>query len=229
MEITRSFDGGLNTDDAPEVIPQGDFTSAVNLVSSKAANGRFGARELVRGTTLLSNDVNLLIENFTNDLNGWENKIGAAGSASIELLSEGVLTNRTTVIGSGDIVITGSAVPVTYDSIVRARMEASVSVNSVKFMYRRGGSGSYTVLKTTTVGVQPSYSLIETVQDTPKGQLLEIYLLRATDDVPIVFGTGNGGGYTGFGGSGNPYQVNINNANDLYINIRVLSNQFVPV
>jgi hypothetical protein len=228
MELIKGFEGGLNTDDAVEILPPEDYTYALNLVVGRTGVNKNGLVELIRGTRTLNTNRSININNsgFINNLDGWINKatVSLAGDAalSIGMNSPSLILGEIVNI-SGDAALsissTGDLTALTgFDVNIQAQYYSAGPV-SFKFFYRIDG-GSWTLLSTTAISGS-GYTSASTINDVNNGSFVEIGVLT-TSDASIGFGASlsSSGTFTGFDGQGDPFGDSVTGNTTFYVRVQ---------
>ena len=207
MEINKPLSGGLNTDDAFEVIPPEDYFDAANLVVGRSNKNKNGLGELMMGTNSLSSYVPLPFENekLDSSLDGWTNKIvlQMSGSSNMSL----AVANATMIAGTIANISGASSMNITHVANLTVNAGYSVDVQikgssatayAVRVYYDIGGGwvqlGSQGVLTT-------SYAVRGTLPTLQHGQTVKIGITDDTD-TDLAFGASfsPSGSFVGFNG-----------------------------
>jgi len=229
MELTKSFNGGLNTDDAFEVISPEDYHVAENVMSGRATKGKNGLLQSVRGTRELVSTLDIPLNNgdFEDGLTGWTQKIIAqiSGSASMSLSVPNATMIAGTIgalSGSASIELTSTGTiseSLGYDVTIFARSESMSSAQAAKVMYSINGGTP--VQLGTSFTVTTSYATIGTISNVLNLSDLEVGAQQNSTGFDVVFGASGAtsGFYSGFLGLFDPYFVVVENNISIYLRI----------
>lgn len=104
----------------------------------------------------------------------------------------------------------------------KAQSSASLSVAQVYYSINAGATWIPTILATVGLGNTFMYNITPTPGD-------DLYFaVRSNLNANLTFGTGDGGGFTGFCGESAPYHYGVFSSPDnVYFNLEVLANAFV--
>lgn len=213
MELDKTFDGGLNTDDAYEVMPPDDYHFAANAISGRTSKKNNGLVELKLGTREIDpfQEITLVNPSFTDDLSGWLNNASIEISGSSEISFDGEVDIvggvREPVSGDAEMALSATAEVVDAADVmieVNLRSDVGSSSETATVSYRING-GAWTPLATAlTIGA--SYTDIGDII-AGYGDTVEIAVIRTSDSAAIIFGASDSssGSYSGFVGELYPY------------------------
>jgi hypothetical protein len=100
---------------------------------------------------------------------------------------------------------------------IYARASYSSPSGAVKIKYRIGGN-AWLTKQTTTLG-NPTYSNLGSIT-VPEGEFI-YFGIQNTSDVNVLYGEGNGGGYTSYCGQSAPYGIQYYANGSIYLNAKV--------
>lgn len=105
----------------------------------------------------------------------------------------------------------------TYTITIYARASYSSPAQPIRIAYKIGDN-SWTIKTTTTIG-NPTYSNVGSIV-VPENATI-YFSCQNTSNVNVLYGVGNGGGYTSYCGQSAPYSTQFTANSDIYLNAKV--------